>query len=157
MESPLNRQAPIAQTHIELTGWKAIAGLLVLLAIAGIRLAVRFPAVPDEGRDAIHSWLVDDYEGVGTKALVKIASDYQAGLPINLPERPAVPPQVEFVSLAAHGSRDAMIVRVEVSVNGAMPPDDRPVRYLYLARKFGGGWMVKSETSELGYYEALVR
>lgn len=156
MENPLNAPVPIAETRIELSGWKAIAALVIIVAIAGVRLAVRFQSVPDEGREAVRTWLVDEYEGRGTKALIQMASDYQAGLPLHIPEQPAVPPQVEFVSVAAHGSRDAMIVRVEASVNGAPPPDDRPVRYLHLVRKFGGGWMVTSETSELSYYEALV-
>jgi hypothetical protein len=147
----------LAETRIELTGWKAIVALAVFLAISAVRLLMRFPAVADDGREAVRTWLVNDYEGRGPKALAQMASDYRAGLPVHAPERPAVAPQVEFVSLAAHGLRDAMVVRAEVMVDGGSPPDDRPVRYLYLTTRVGGGWMVMSETSELRYYEALMK
>ena len=51
----------------------------------------------------------------------------------------------------------AMIVRAEVTVNGAPPSDNRPVRYLHLTTKFGGGWMVSSDSDAYSYYEALAR
>jgi hypothetical protein len=147
----------VAEMRIELTGWKAIAALAVLLAIAGIRTSMRFPTVPEEGRETIRTWLVNDYVGWGPRALRQVASDYQAGLPVNLPKRPAVEPKVEFVSLQAHGWRNAMVVRAEVTVDGGPPPDDRAVRYLYLRPKYDGGWLVLSETTEFRYYEVLVR
>ena len=147
----------MAETRIKLTGWKAIAALLVILAVAGVRLSMRFPAIPDDGRETVRMWLVNYYEGRGPKAVAQMVADYRAGLPVQAPDPPAVVLQVEFASLGAHGSRDTMVVRAEVTVNGGPPPDDRPVRYLFLTTKFGGGWMVMSETSEFNYYEALVK
>jgi hypothetical protein len=147
----------VPETRFELTGWKAVAGLAVFLAIGGVRLAMRFPAIPDDGRKTVRTWLVKDYEGRGPKAMAQIVSDYRAGPPVYAPEPPAVAPKVEFVSLGAHGWRDATVVRAEVSVDGGSPPDARPVRYLHLTTKFDGGWMVTSETSSFSYYEALVR
>lgn len=144
------------ETRIELTGWKAVAGLAVILAITGVRLMMRFPSVPDDGREAVRTWLVNDYEGRGPKALAQMVSDYRAGLPVHTPDPPAVVPQVDFVSLRAHGLREVMVVKAEVTVNGGLPPDDRPVRYLFLTTKVGGGWMIMSETTAFRYYEALV-
>jgi hypothetical protein len=72
-------------------------------------------------RMALRAWLVDDYEGVSPAKLAKAASDYQKGLPLHLPARAVVAPRVEFVSVAAHGSRYAMIVRAEVTVAGLLP------------------------------------
>jgi hypothetical protein len=147
----------VPESRIELTGWKAVAGLGVFLAIAGVRLAMRLPAIQDDGRETVRAWFVQDYEGRGPKAMAQMVSDYRAGLPVHAPEPPVVPPKVEFVLLAAHGSRDVMVVRAEVTVDGGPPPDDRSVRYIYLTTKFGGGWMVMSETNAFSYYEALVR
>lgn len=68
-------------------------------------------------------------------------------------------PQVDFVSLGAHGLREVMevmVVKAEVTVNGGLPAGDRPVRYLFLTTKVGGGWMVMSETTAFRYYAALV-
>jgi hypothetical protein len=70
---------------------------------------------------------------------------------------PAVGPNVEFVSLSAHGWREAMVVRTEVSVGGGTPPDGQPVRYLFLTTKVGGGSMVLSESDSIRYYVALLR
>lgn len=143
-------------TQFQLTGWKAVAALLVFVAIAGIRLLMVFQTVPDDGREAVRTWLVEDYEGLGPKAMAQTISDYRAGLPVQVPH-PAEAPQVEFVSLHAHGSPHRMIVRAEVSVNGTLPPDGRSVRYLVLTTKFDGGWMVISETTEYGYYDLLMK
>ncbi len=107
------------------------------------------------GRGALRDWLVKDYTGRGPKALAKLVSDYRAGLPAQPPEVPAVVPQVEFVSLSAHGLRDAMVVRTEISVDGGPPPDGQPVRYLFLTTKPEGGWMVLSESDSYNYYEVL--
>ena len=146
----------VAETRIELTGWKAIVAVLVVVAITGVRMSMRFPAIPDEGREALRTWLVKDYEGLGPRALARMARDYRAGLPVQAPDPPAEAPEVEFVSLHAHGLHDGMVVRAEVSVNGGSPPDDRSVRYLFLTTKFDGGWMVMAEATKLNYYEALV-
>lgn len=146
--------ANVAQ--FQLTGWKAVVALLVFMALAGIRLSMRFQTIPDDGREAVRTWLVKDYEGLGPGAVAQMVSDYRAGTPVQVPH-PAEAPQVEFVSMSAHGAPHRMIVRAEISVNGAPPPDDRPVRYLLLTTKFDGGWMVLSETTEYSYYDALVK
>ncbi len=146
----------MGETRIELTGWKAIAALAVILGISGVRVYSHFTAVDDGGREALRTWLVKDYTGRGPKALAQIVSDYLAGLPVPPPDAPAVAPKVEFVSLSAHGWRDSMVVRIEISVDGGPPPDGRPVRYLFLTTKYDGGWMVLSESNSFQYYRILL-
>lgn len=156
-EVPVSFQTDMASvSQFQLTGWKAVAVLLFFVAIVGVRLLMVFQAIPDEGREAVQAWLVKDYEGLGPKAAAQIVSDYREGLPVQPPARPPAVPEVQFVSLNAHGSPYRMIVRAEVSVNGGPPPDGRPVRYLLLTTKFGGGWMVTSESTAYSYYEVLV-
>ncbi len=147
----------MGETRIELTGWKAIVAAVIILAVSGIRIYMRFPAVSDDGREALRTWLVKDYTGRGPKAVAQRVADYRAGLPVQPLDIPAEMPKVEFVSLSAHGWRDAMVVRSEVSVDGGPPPDGQPVRYLFLTTKFEGGWMVLSESDSFRYYEALLR
>jgi len=152
--SSLERKT-VAETRIELTGWKAIVVAVLILGVSGYRLYSRFQTVSDDGRGALREWLVKDYTGRGPRALAKRVADYRAGLPDQPLEVPAVMPQVEFVSLSAHGMRDAMVVRTEISVDGGPPPDGQPVRYLFLTTKPEGGWMVLSESDSFNYYEVL--
>jgi|ERR1700730_2394304 len=147
----------MGETRIELTGWKAIVTAGIILAVTGYRIYSRFPAVNDGGRKALREWLVKDYTGRGPKALAQRIADYRAGLPDRPLDVPAVEPNVEFVSLSAHGWRDAMVVRSEISVDGGTPPDGQSVRYLFLTTKYEGGWMVLSESDSFTYYEALLR
>jgi pyridoxine/pyridoxamine 5'-phosphate oxidase len=146
----------MGETRIELTGWKAIAALVVILGVSGIRIYTRFPTVNDEGREAVRTWLVKDYTGRGVKALAQRVADYRAGLPDRPLEVPAVEPKVEFVSLLAHGSPSDMIARAEVSVDGGPPPDGRPVRYLFLTTVPERGWVVFTEADSYQYYEILL-
>ena len=151
----VNRGA-MGETRIELTGWKAIVVAVLILGVSGYRFYSRFQTVSDGGQEALRTWLVKDYTGRGPKALAKRVADYRAGLPQQPLDLPAVEPNVEFVSVSAHGSRDAMIVRTEISVDGGPPPDGQPVRYLFLTTKYEGGWMVLSESDSFQYYETLL-
>jgi hypothetical protein len=145
----------VAETRIELTGWKAIIVAILILGVSGYRISARIRTVNDEGQQALRSWLVKDYTGRGPKALAKRVADYRAGLPDRPLELPAEMPHVDFVSLSAHGSRDAMVVRTEISVDGGPPPDGQPIRYLFLTTRPEGGWMVLSESDSFNYYEVL--
>ena len=147
----------MAETRVELKGWPAIIALVGILGVTGYRTSTRFPKIPEEGRATLRQWLVNDYEGLGPAALAQRVANYRAGLPDTPVARPAVEPQVDFASLSAHGSRDAMVVRSEVTVEGGPPPDGRRVRYLFLTTKVGGGWVVFSESDSFRYYEALFR
>jgi hypothetical protein len=145
----------VTETRIELTGWKAIVVAILILGVSGYRFSTRFQTVNDEGQKALRDWLVKDYTGRGPKALAKRVADYRAGLRDQPLDPPAVEPHVDFVSLSAHGLRDAMVVRTEISVDGGPPPDGQPVRYLFLTTRPEGGWMVLSESDSVNYYEAL--
>jgi hypothetical protein len=146
----------MAETRIELTGWKAIAVAALILAVGGVRIIMRFQTVPEEGKAVLREWLVKDYTGRGPKDLARFVADYRAGVPVQVTDIPAVEPRVEFISLAGHGSSNIMIVRCEISVDGGGPPDGQPLRYLFLTTKPGGGWMVLSESDSFNYYTALL-
>src|SRR6266853_4185676 len=114
---PLGGSA-MAETRIELTGWKAIVVAAIILTVTGFRMYSRFPTVNDDGRKALRDWMVKDDTGRGPKALAQRVADYRAGLPDRPLDVPAELPNLEFVSLSAHGWRDAMVVRSEISVDG---------------------------------------
>jgi hypothetical protein len=153
--SVIERRA-VAETRIALTGWKAIGVGVLILAVSGYRISTRIRTVSEGGQHTLRTRLVKDYTGRGPKALAKRVADYRAGLPQQPLDLPAVEPNVDFVSLSGHGSRDAMVVRIEISVDGGPPPDGQRVRYLFLTTKYAGGRMVLSECDSFQYYETLL-
>jgi hypothetical protein len=145
----------MAEIRVELTGWKAIVAAVLFVCMFAVRVYLHVPKVPDEGREELRTWLVKDYTGRGPRDLAQRVADYRAGKPVQPLDIPAVLPDVELVSVSAHGLRSAMVVRTEISVDGGPPPDGQPVRYLFLTTKYEGGWMVLSESDSYRYYRAL--
>jgi hypothetical protein len=139
----------------ELRGWRAAAVAVVLLGMVGYRISTRFRTVDDTGREILRTWLVKDYQGLGPKGLAQRVAEYRAGVRTQ-EEPPSKVPAVEITSLSAHGLPDNMVVRVEVTVDGAPPPDGHPVRYLRLMRRVQGDWFVFTETDSFRYYQALM-
>jgi hypothetical protein len=139
--------------RFELRGWKAAA---VIVAMIGYRTSMRFRTVDDAGREVLRAWLVKDYQGLGPKGLAQRVADYRAGVRIQ-EEAPSKVPEVEITSLSAHGLPDNMVVRVEATVDGGLPPDGHPVRYLILTRKVEGNWFVFTESDSFRYYQVLMQ
>jgi hypothetical protein len=145
------------ETQINLTGWKAALVILAVLGVTGYRTYARFRTVDDPGREALRIWLVNDYQGRGPAALAQRVADYRAGRP-QAPETALVPMNVDFSSLSAHGSRGIMVVRVDITVDGAPPPDGRSVRYLWLTRSADDThWFVSADSDAFHYYLVLLR
>jgi hypothetical protein len=146
----------MAEYNFVLRGWKAVAVLALIVGISGFRFISRFQAVDDAGRDVLTAWLLKDYNGQGQRDLMKRVQDYKARLPMQ-PITEIKPMNIEFASLSAHGLRDAMVAKAQITVEGGTPPDGRSVRYFYLTRNVDGAWTVFTETDEYCYYRALWR
>lgn len=138
--------------RITLTGWKAVAVLALVLVWGGAQLWYHIRPVDDAGRQAVQAYLLRGYRGEDASGLLKKLADAKAGLTPD-PEPP--PMDVEIVSISAHGGTSHMIVKVEVTVNGAPPPDGRPIRYLYVSRNFDDTWSVLYESDSYLYTRAL--
>lgn len=143
------------EVRIELRGWKAVVVLVAVLAVSGYRVWSRFRTVDDRGREALRTWLVKDYQGLGPSGLARRVADYRAGMPAQ-PDPQTTPPDVEFSAVSAHGSADNLVARVEVIVDGGPPRHGRSVRYLRLMRGIEGDWRVFADSDAVSYYEAMV-
>jgi hypothetical protein len=147
----------MAEYKFQLRGWHAILGIVALLGFFGIQTYLRVHPVEDGMRDAVRETLLNEYSGRGPKDVARILAETREGAPIEtLPE--VVQQDVQFTSITAHGRIGApfVIVRAEVTVNGAPPPDGRPVRYFRVSRKFlDGGWMTVGESDSHAYYREL--
>jgi hypothetical protein len=147
----------MAQYNMQLRGWPAVAAIAVLAGITGVQIYLRVRPVDDAMRDAVRVELLKEYSGRGPKDIARFVAEARAGLPVE-PVPALVQRDVEFTSMAARGTMGgAIVVRAEVTVDGGAPPDDRPVRYFWVSRKFeGDGWLVMAETDSYRYFMALV-
>jgi hypothetical protein len=146
----------MTEYNFPVRGWKAVAVVALIAVITGYRFVSRFQTVDNAGRDVLTAWLLKDYNGQGPRDLIKRVQDYRAGLPMQ-PMTEIKPMNIEFVSLSAHGVRDAMVAKARIRVEGGAPPDGRSVRYFYLTRNVDGVWTVFTETDAYSYYRALLR
>lgn len=135
-----------------LTGWKAPIALAILGGWYGFRVYMNMQPVSDDQRQAIEEFLTNEYSRNSPQDLLRRLRAANAGQPI---ERvPASPLHVNLNSAAARGTYNHVIVRVEVTVDGATPPDGHTVRFLSLSRQ-AGKWVVLWNSDSYQYSRAL--
>ena len=147
----------MAEYRVQLSGWKAIAGIVVVLGLVGGTMALRIRPVDDAMREAIRVYLLNEYSGRGRKDVTRLLAESRQGLPVEpLPE--VAPRDVQLPSLAARGKMGglATIVRAEITVDGGAPPDGRAVRYLRVSRGLEGAWIVDGESDSFRYFQELM-
>lgn len=81
---------------------------------------------------------------------------WNSGAPKEPPPSTLPIPMVQLLSVAAHGSKDAMVAKVEVAVNGAQPSDGRSVRYLDMVRSTDQSWLVVRDSDAYHYMLSLL-
>jgi hypothetical protein len=142
--------------NFQLRGWHAVVAIVALIGYSGIQMWMRVRTVEDGMRDAVRERLLNEYSGRGPRDVARLLAEARNGTPVeSLPE--LVQRDVEFTSMAAHGRMGGPVafVRVEVTVDGAPPPDGRAIRYFSVSRKFDGGWMVVGDSDSYRYYREL--
>ena len=147
----------MAQYSFQLRGWQAVAALVVMAGITGAQMYSRIRSVDDGMRDAVRARLLQEYSGRVPKDIARLVAEARAGSPVE-PAPPLVQRDVEFTSTAARGrwGTSSIVVRAEVTVDGAPPPDGRAVRYFWVQRKFEGeGWLVIGESDAYQYFMEL--
>ena len=137
-----------------LSGWKALVALALLFTWHGVQVWYHIRPVDDAGREAIQAWLLRGYRGEAPEDILRKLQAAKAGLPRE-PETEPPPMDVQIVSASAHGGTVHMIVKVEVTVDGGPPPDERSTRYFYVSRNPDDTWRVLWESNSYFYNHAL--
>jgi hypothetical protein len=142
----------------QLKGRQAAVAVVVILGIIAYQCARRVQTVDDSIRFAIGVSLTREYQGRSLKEQVQeyVKQRASGGAPEE-PSPSVVPiPLVELVSVSAHGSKDVMVARVEVTVNGGPPLDGRRLRYLDLRRSADGRLLVVADSDAYHYMSSLL-
>lgn len=155
-------------TSFRLAGWQAAVVAVGVLAWTAWGFAKHLQPVPAPARDAMQSWLVDDYTAPEAHHhQLGLASDARgtggAGVAMrgldtsnDSSPPPADSARVTLESVDGHGWKDYVITHAKINV---LMPDQRVVhaeRYLGLARGTTGAWKVAGESSAWDYWFALV-
>lgn len=141
---------------LKLSGTRAVLALLILVAVAGFRLVTSNAALDTDAASVIRTQLVSDYtrqdlpelqqavaDGTVTEAQVQeIVGVISSGA-------------IEFGELKARGHGGRRVVRAEISVGGAAPPDGRSVRYFEMTTSPVTGWRIRREVGAARYYLAF--
>lgn len=143
--------------NYEFRGWHAAIALVAVLGFFGVKSFLRIRMVDESMRDAVRQQLMNEYSGRGPKDVARLVAEARAQQPLD-----AVPPlvqrDIEFKSIGARGQWDALVavIRVEITVDGAAPPDGRNTRFFRVSQKLDGGWMVIGDSDSYSYFMMLV-
>ncbi len=140
---------------VRLTGWKAIAVLAVVVAIAGYRYVGARTTLQSAGADELRFWLAAEYQREGLPALEEAVASGNAQAASEQAQEIIARSRIDFVSMTARGTPDDLAVRVEISVDGGAPPDGKTTRCFRMRYSSVTGWRMQRETSALSYYLKL--
>ena len=147
----------MAEYRVQLSGWKAIAGIAAVLGLMGATMALRIRPVDDGMREAVRVHLLNEYSGRGPKDVTRLLAESRQGLPVEpLPE--VATRDVQLPSLAARGKMGGpvTVVRAEITVDGGAPPVGRAVRYFRMSRGLEGMRFVDGESDSFRYFQELM-
>ena len=141
---------------INVTGWKVIPLLLVVLAIVVYKYNVMNTTLDAGGKQAIKTWVLSRYIARGLDSFEEQNIDEMTSKQaeravdhfLNLNK-------IDINSIKARGKGDDIIVRAEITVDGKTPPDGKSVRYFRMEHSMITGWRMKTETTSLWYHLKL--
>ena len=142
-----------------LKGWHAAVVALGILAVVAYQCTRRIQTLDESARFAIGASLVREYRGAGLKQQVQEYLKERAnGGAAQEPTTTVTPmPHVDLALVGAHGSKDIIVAKVRVRVNGGPPPDGRSIRYLDLMRSATDGrWQVVADSDSYHYIMSLL-
>lgn len=141
----------MSEIKIRVTGWKAILVLVVAVAFVGYRYVAMRTTLATEAADELRLWLAAGYISQGLPALQEAVERGDREAAATQAQDLVAQERIEFASIGARGSRDDVVVRVEILVDGKPPPDGRQVRYFRMRHSLVTGWTMRYETSALAY------
>ncbi len=129
---------------LHLRGWKAVAFVAVVLALAGLRFVRARTALDTQGREALEAWIVGELQRpLLADTTLPLAEKGQALLGASA---------VTLRALSAHGPPDDTVVRVELEPSASLPAGTELVRYYRLRYSSLTGWSHREPASALTYY-----
>lgn len=140
----------------KLTGWNAIAALVVVAGFMVFRFESQSKALESQGVEQVRIWLMAESARAILPSMQKAMADpkgnehYLTEAAKDLQSK-----NFQIVSVTRHGLGSSTVVRVEVRYKGKSPSDGMNVRYLRMKYSMVTGWIVLREASKWDYYFAV--
>jgi hypothetical protein len=142
----------VSDIKFQLSGWKAIAVIGIVVAVAGYRFMAVRTTLETGGADELKMWVLADYVRQGLPALEQALEGGDMQAAETQAQQLIASERIQFTEMKARGTPDDLVVRVKIRVDGGRPPDGREVRYFRMSHSTITGWRMERETSALGYY-----
>lgn len=145
----------MSQVEFTLTGWKAVAAVIVVAVLAVFSLFMRNTTLDSQGKEVIRKWVASDY---ARQALAKWeGTDYSKDPDLAQQSADEIlnALNVAITSIKAKGGKQEPIVRVEILVDGKPPADGKGVRYYQMKFSPITGWTMGRQVSAFSYYAKI--
>ena len=132
---------------VTLTGWKAVAAIVVVLGFVGFRMVTARRALDTEGRQVLEEWIAGEL-------IRPILADSARALE-ERGEAVLAASKVRIRSMSGHGSLDDLVVKVELEPSADLPPGTELVRYYRMEYSSITGWRHRGYASAVSYYLSI--
>lgn len=147
MRSEHTPKTPGAVTFT-LTGWKAVALIVVVVAFGAYRFTRARAALEGQGRETLEAWIVGEIQRpLLADTTLSLAEKGDALLEAS---------RLTIRTLDARGPLDDVQVRVELEPSSGLPPGFELVRYYRMRYSSLTGWSHKGRGSALSYWLAFL-
>ncbi len=130
-----------------LTGWNAVAALVLVVGFIGFRWFTMQQSLDTQGREYLEEWIA-----------MELRRPLLADTLTNLEERGQAvldAGNVRIRSLSGHGTRDDLVVKVELEPSPDLPPGTELVRYYRLEHSMLLGWQHRGDATAISYYLSI--
>lgn len=134
-------------TKITLTGWRAVAALVVVVGFIGFRYVTARKALDADGRQVLEEWIALEFQ-----------RHLLADTALSLEERGQAvlgAGNVTIRSMSARGTLARTVVKVELEPSEGLPSGTELVRYYRMSYSRITGWVHRGTASVVSYHLAL--
>ncbi len=133
--------------QIKLTGGKAIVVALLALGALGFKYVTALSTLDSEGAAVLQRWISAEYQRHNLQR-VGLNDEQRAELLLSLQT-------LRLRDVAARGTPDDLIVRVEIEPHPAQPPGAELIRYFRMRHSVVSGWLTPERAYAHNYYLKL--
>lgn len=143
----------MTEIKFQFKGWQAILASVILLAVVGFRYITLWEDLKPDQLGILRHEISQGYIRTELPRLEEALDSGDVEATDRASKDALIRPEdVEIKNVAARGSFEDLIVRVEIRFRGQRPPDGKDVRYFKMDRSMLLGWRIVREVSSWQYY-----